>query len=87
MSIISKKTTFLGYRREQVAHPLDGFGALVPALERRSILGALFSSTLFPHRAPDGHVALTIFAGGMRQPEIGRLAPYRSAPRPVSWDR
>jgi oxygen-dependent protoporphyrinogen oxidase len=65
---------FLGFRRDQVAHPLDGFGALVPAAEQRSLLGVLFSSTLFPGRAPDGHVALTIFAGGMRQPDTGRLA-------------
>ncbi|HYC70539.1 MAG TPA: protoporphyrinogen oxidase [Opitutaceae bacterium] len=64
---------FLGYRREQVAHPLDGFGALVPAAERRQVLGILFSSTLFPGRAPEGHVALTVFAGGMRQPETARL--------------
>lgn len=64
---------FLGYRRDQVAHPLDGFGVLVPALERRQILGVLFSSTLFPGRAPEGHVALTVFAGGLRQPETARL--------------
>ncbi|SDR65398.1 protoporphyrinogen oxidase [Opitutus sp. GAS368] len=64
---------FLGFRREQVAHPLDGFGALVPAREQRSLLGVLFSSSLFAGRAPDGHVALTVFAGGMRQPETGRL--------------
>ncbi len=64
---------FLGFRREQVAHPLDGFGALVPALENKKILGALFSSSLFPGRAPDGHVALTVLAGGIRQPEIARL--------------
>ncbi len=65
---------FLGFKREQVTHPLDGFGALVPALEQRSLLGVLFSSSLFAGRAPDGHVALTVFAGGMRQPETGRLA-------------
>ncbi|MFZ5496922.1 MAG: protoporphyrinogen oxidase [Verrucomicrobiota bacterium] len=64
---------FLGYRRDQVAHALDGFGGLVPAVERRSVLGILFSSTLFPGRAPDGHVALTVFVGGMRQPELARL--------------
>ena len=68
-------TLFLGFRRDQVAHPLDGFGALVPAVERRSILGVLFSSTLFPERAPAGHVALTIYAGGTRQPEVARLPP------------
>ena len=65
---------FLGYRREQVGHPLDGFGALIPAIEKRSALGILFSSSLFPGRAPAGHVALTVMVGGMRQPEIARLA-------------
>ncbi|MDP2136862.1 MAG: protoporphyrinogen oxidase [Candidatus Didemnitutus sp.] len=65
---------FLGYKREQVAHALDGFGGLVPEKERRDVLGILFSSTLFPGRAPEGHVALTIFAGGMRQPEHARLS-------------
>jgi oxygen-dependent protoporphyrinogen oxidase len=65
---------FLGYRRSQVGHPLDGFGVLVPALEKRSVLGVLFSSTLFPGRAPEGHVALTVMAGGALQPEMARLS-------------
>ena len=64
---------FLGFRREQVAHPLDGFGILVPSIERRWVLGILFSSSLFPGRAPDGHVALTVMVGGRLQPEIARL--------------
>lgn len=64
---------FLGYRREQVGHPLDGFGGLVPAVEHRSVLGMLFSTTLFPNRAPAGHVGLTVFVGGLRQPELARL--------------
>lgn len=64
---------FLGFKREQVSHPLDGFGGLVPEVERRDVLGILFSSTLFPGRAPEGHVGLTIFTGGMRQPEHARL--------------
>jgi oxygen-dependent protoporphyrinogen oxidase len=63
-------SVFLGFRREDVAHPLDGFGLLTPAVERRRILGTLFSSTLFPGRAPAGHVALTTFVGGTRQPEL-----------------
>ncbi len=65
-------SVFLGYRREAVAHPLDGFGLLTPAVERRRILGTLFSSTLFPGRAPAGHVALTTFVGGTRQPELAQ---------------
>ncbi len=67
-------SVFLGYRREQIAHPLDGFGGLVPAIEKRDVLGVLFSSTLFPGRAPEGHVGLTVFVGGMRQPAHARLA-------------
>ena len=49
----------LGFKREQVAHTLDGFGFLVPEKEKRMILGSLFSSGLFPGRAPEGHVLLT----------------------------
>ncbi|MEJ1972346.1 MAG: protoporphyrinogen oxidase [Lacunisphaera sp.] len=65
-------SVFLGCRRADVAHPLDGFGLLTPAVEQRRILGTLFSSTLFPGRAPAGHVALTTFVGGTRQPELAR---------------
>jgi len=68
-------SVFLGYRREQVRHPLDGFGALVAATERRSVLGVLFSSSLFDGRAPAGHVALTAIAGGALNPDIARLPP------------
>lgn len=63
----------LGYKKEDIGHPLDGFGFLVPAVENRSVLGALFTSTLFKNRAPDGHHLLTVFAGGARQPEIAQL--------------
>ena len=63
----------LGFDRSDVAHPLDGFGMLVPKVEDSfSILGTLFSSTLFPGRAPDGKVLLTTFVGGSRRPELGR---------------
>ncbi|MGQ0685474.1 protoporphyrinogen oxidase [Bradyrhizobium sp.] len=63
----------LGYRREDIPHPLDGLGFLAPEVERRSQLGMLFSSTLFPVRAPQGYVALTATVGGARQPEFARL--------------
>lgn len=64
---------FLGYRRAQVAHPLDGFGMLVPPVEHRAVLGVLFNSMLFPGRAPDGHVALTVMTGGALRPDFARL--------------
>lgn len=62
-----------GYRKEDIAHPLDGFGFLVPEAENRSILGALFSSTLFPGRSPDDSHLLTVFIGGGRDPEAAGL--------------
>ena len=65
----------LGFRREDVAHSLDGFGVLVPAVERRNILGAIFSSSLFPHRAPAGHVTVSCYMGGLRQPELATCDP------------
>ena len=63
----------LGYNKEHVDHPLDGFGFLVPEIERRNILGALFTSTLFKNRAPEGHHLLTVFAGGARQPDVAKM--------------
>lgn len=71
-------SVFLGYRREQVRHPLDGFGVLVPEVEQRRILGVLFSSTLFPGRAPAGHVGLTVMLGGSLHPERGLLTPEQA---------
>lgn len=66
---------FLGYRANAIAHPLDGLGALMPTIERRNVLGILFSSTLFPGRAPPEHVAMTAFVGGARQPQLAMLHP------------
>jgi oxygen-dependent protoporphyrinogen oxidase len=63
----------LGFRRADVAHPLDGFGMLVPAAEGRNILGTIFSSSLFPGRAPRDHVLLTTFVGGARQPSLAQM--------------
>ncbi len=60
----------LGFRREDVAHPLDGFGMLIPQVEGFNILGTIFSSSLFPGRAPTGHVTLTSYVGGMRAPDL-----------------
>jgi len=60
----------LAFKRTAVAHSLDSFGVLVPECEERKILGALFPSSLFAGRAPEGEVLLTVFVGGERQPEL-----------------
>jgi oxygen-dependent protoporphyrinogen oxidase len=74
-------TLALGFRREDIEHPLDGFGALTPAVERRVVLGALFSSSVFAGRAPEGHVLITCFLGGMRNPADGRAELTDVLPR------
>jgi protoporphyrinogen/coproporphyrinogen III oxidase len=58
------------YRRADIRHPLAGFGFLVPKAEYRRVLGTLFSSSMFPNRAPENIVLLTTYIGGMRNPEL-----------------
>jgi len=53
--------------------PLQGFGHLVVPAESRRILGAVWSSSLFPGRAPDGRILLTVFLGGTRDPAAPEL--------------
>ena len=60
----------LGFTDEQIGHPLDGFGMLIPEVENRKTLGVLFSSSLFPGRAPKNHQLLTCFIGGARKPKL-----------------
>lgn len=64
----------LGFARKQVGHSLDGFGALLPRRLQRETLGVIFSSTLFPGRAPPDKVLLTAFIGGARNPSVGDRA-------------
>ena len=59
-----------GYRREDISHPLNGFGFVVPSRENRSILACSFSSVKFAGRAPEGNVLLRTFVGGACQPEM-----------------
>lgn len=49
---------------------LKAFGGLVPSVENRNILGALFLSSFLSHRAPEGGALLSVFLGGMRKPEF-----------------
>jgi protoporphyrinogen/coproporphyrinogen III oxidase len=64
----------LGYRTSAVKFMTEGFGFLVPKSEGRGILGSLWTSNVFPGRAPDGISLFTSFVGGARSPELFDLS-------------
>jgi len=65
----------LGYNRNDIEHPLNGFGMLSPPCEPHKFLGSLWTSSFFDGRAPDDKVLLTNFIGGKRHPELTDLEP------------
>ena len=67
----------IGLRREQVRHPLDGFGFLAAPGSGLRLMGCVFFSTVFENRAPQGHVALIALAGGRLDPELVDWSPER----------
>jgi protoporphyrinogen/coproporphyrinogen III oxidase len=58
------------YRRDQIGHSLDGFGLVVPRVEKRQIVAASFASNKFVGRAPAGGVLIRAVVGGSLQPEL-----------------
>jgi len=63
-----------GHKLSDIRHPLNAFGLVIPAIEKRRILAVSFTSRKFPNRAPDGHVQLRTFVGGAMQPELFQLS-------------
>lgn len=61
---------FLAYNKKDIKQPLDGFGFLIPEKEKKSFLGALWSSVIFPFRADDNFATFTLFIGGSRNPDF-----------------
>ncbi len=69
----SSATVTLAFDREDIPHPLDGFGFVVPHVERRRLLAGTFSSLKYPGRAPGESVLVRAFVGGALQPELLEL--------------
>lgn len=66
-----------GYRKDRIGNKLNGFGFLIPHRERRKILGTLWDSSIFPNRAPEGHVLLRTMIGGARASDLAMLDDSR----------
>ena len=63
-----------GYEEAKINRDLDGFGYLIPKKEGCSILGTLWDSSIFPQRAPEGHVLLRSMMGGATNPDAINLS-------------
>ncbi|HLN97745.1 MAG TPA: protoporphyrinogen oxidase, partial [Pyrinomonadaceae bacterium] len=74
ISYASSVTINLAYKRDDIPHPLNGFGFVVPFIEKRSLIACTFSSVKFAGRAPQGYALLRVFAGGALQPEMFQLS-------------
>ncbi len=71
---VSTATISLAYRQADLPRPLDGYGYVIPRREGRRALACTWTSTKFPHRAPDGYALLRVF--------VGRAGQERAIP----WD-
>ncbi|MEW5873210.1 MAG: protoporphyrinogen oxidase [Chloroflexota bacterium] len=59
----STATISLAYRLADLRRELDGYGYVIPRREGRQALACTWTSTKFPHRAPDGYALLRVFVG------------------------
>jgi oxygen-dependent protoporphyrinogen oxidase len=60
---VSTATVTLAYRESDIPRPLDGYGYVIPRRECRKALASTWTSTKFPHRAPQGYALVRIFIG------------------------
>jgi oxygen-dependent protoporphyrinogen oxidase len=63
-----------GHRREDITHPLDGFGFLIPRNQNIRTLGSIWTSSIFADRAPAGHVQFRSMLGGAGDPGVLALS-------------
>jgi oxygen-dependent protoporphyrinogen oxidase len=63
-----------GHRREDVGHPLDGFGFLIPRTQGLRTLGSIWTSSIFEERAPEGFVQFRTMLGGAGDPSVMELS-------------
>ncbi len=66
----SSAVVVTGHSRDEIDHPLNAAGLVIPFAEQRRILAVSFLSRKFPGRAPEGHVVLRTFVGGALQSEL-----------------
>ena len=66
----SSAVAVLAYKLSDIKRPIEAFGFVVPALEKKRLIACSFSSEKFPGRAPEGYTVLRAFTGGMLDPGV-----------------
>lgn len=74
----------LGLRADRLPRPFDGFGFLAPRSSGLGILGAIWASAVFGHRAPEGRELACLFVGGWTHPQQVQKPPARIIEEAVS---
>jgi oxygen-dependent protoporphyrinogen oxidase len=59
----STATVSVAYPLADISRPLDGYGYIIPSAEGRNVLACTWTSTKFPHRAPQGFGLIRAFIG------------------------
>ncbi len=70
----STVTISLAFPRDAVNHPLHGYGFVVPRVEGRRLLACTWTSSKFPHRAPEGWALFRCFLGRAGDDDVVNLS-------------
>ncbi len=70
----------MAFKSEQIRHPMDGMGAVVPKIEQSPILALSFSTHKYPHRSPAGTQLIRVFAGGARDESLAVMPDNQLVP-------
>lgn len=67
---VSSGVIYLAYPRQQLRHPLQGYGVVIPRAEERDFNALTWVTNKFAHRAPADHPLIRLFFGGARTPHM-----------------
>jgi oxygen-dependent protoporphyrinogen oxidase len=66
----STVTVSVAFRKADIRHPMNGFGFVVPRVEKRGIMASTWTSVKFPYRAPEDAHLIRCFLGGAKNPDV-----------------
>lgn len=76
---VSTATVSIAFKKKDIRHPLNGFGFVVPKVEKRRIMAATWTSVKFRYRAPEDSVLIRCFVGGAKDASLVNLSDSEMA--------